>query len=374
MYSFRDIENNVDNYKIESAFIRHIHQQNTKPKQPVPVPVPVPVPILKQIHEEIRRPRPPNHPVFCEVKAMDTKENRNGLTVDKLQHVHLPSPTSLLLSVARLPIFIHILCHNEEDMIPLTVAHYRRYLPTATITIWDNESSDQSVSIARRLGCHIRTWKSNHDQIDDNKYVRIKGDVVQEHEWGWVFSIDMDEWACITEDDLANEVAIRNTHAIQFVGVQMAGDSNHPQLKDKSPNDFTTQLNRGHYHHFESKVLAVRRPEIQRIVYVPGAHDCQLFSNTSKLNTFKEFCNTSYNNIATDDVPHRSFIHVSQHTYLNKHACQLGLPYFTKKQTARYQRSEQMRKKGWAKHYERDPKEWYNQTLHFANEFVKHAS
>ena len=54
MYSFRDIENNVDNYKIESAFIRHIHQQNTKPKQPVPVPVPVPVPILKQIHEEIQ--------------------------------------------------------------------------------------------------------------------------------------------------------------------------------------------------------------------------------------------------------------------------------------------------------------------------------
>jgi hypothetical protein len=88
-------------------------------------------------------------------------------------------------------------------------------------TIYDNESTDNSVEIANQLSCNVVSWNSNNIQ-DDYKFAYIKNNVWKDILSGWVIIADMDEWLCITEDELCEEekngTTIINTQGIDIIG------------------------------------------------------------------------------------------------------------------------------------------------------------
>src|SRR4030095_4362362 len=77
-------------------------------------------------------------------------------------------------------------CYNEEAAIAETVAGFRAALPTATIYVYDNNSRDRTVGIARQAGAVVRTERQQGKvhvarrmfaDVDADIYVMADGDL-----------------------------------------------------------------------------------------------------------------------------------------------------------------------------------------------------
>ena len=218
-------------------------------------------------------------------------------------------------------IHIFLLCYNESVLLPHAIKHYKKYLPSCKITIYDNESTDNSVKIAKKLGCNVITFNTNN-KLNDYVIMHIKNNCWKHIHNGWIIVGDMDEFLCVTENELNNEKKLGTT-ILNIEGYDMIGESNSLDLSDidlqyiKKYNILTG----------ESKNMCFLRENIKEMNYCMGAH----------------YCNPIGNNIK-----------YSINTYINKHMSSLGLSYLINKHIKRYERAHDMRKLGYAVHYLND--------------------
>ena len=91
--------------------------------------------------------------------------------------------------MASLSIAVLLPCHNEEEAIAQTVQDFRRALPTATVYVYDNNSTDRTIEVARAAGatvrCETRQGKGHvvrrmFADIDADLYVMADGDATYE--------------------------------------------------------------------------------------------------------------------------------------------------------------------------------------------------
>ena len=94
---------------------------------------------------------------------------------------------------------------NEEELIGMTIGWYQKRFPKATITIMDNMSTDNTVSIASSKGCIIHSFDTGN-KLSDEAYLSLKNNIWKNNK-GWVLICDCDECLDITEKDLENETA-----------------------------------------------------------------------------------------------------------------------------------------------------------------------
>jgi hypothetical protein len=205
-------------------------------------------------------------------------------------------------------------------MLPLTVSYYKNIFPSCKITIYDNESTDNSVEIAKSLNCDVITWSSGNI-IDDNKYRDIKNSCWKGLSEGWVIVADMDEWLDITQEELEKESEL-GVSIITTKGLNMIGESNSLDLSDINLCEIKKYVKLDAF----SKKICFLREKITDMNYDYGAHNCKPEGN----------------------------LHYSSKEYYMKHMSYLGLPFLTDKWIKRYQRSELMRSKGLAVHYTDD--------------------
>jgi hypothetical protein len=234
---------------------------------------------------------------------------------------------------------IFLLCYNESSLLPHTIKHYKKYLPSCKITIYDNESTDNSVEIAKNAGCDIISWNSKNI-IDDYKYLDIKNNCWKKVKNGWIIVADMDEFLCITEEELLEEYQ-KGTTILKVRGVDMIGESNTIDLSDINLQEINKYVD----NYFESKKICFLRDSITDINYSIGAHNCNP----------------------------QGIIKYSVQTYINKHMAYLGLNFIINKIIKRYERSHLMRSKGVAVHYTNDInkiKNEYNNQLQRSNTFI----
>jgi len=211
---------------------------------------------------------------------------------------------------------IFLLCYNESPLLPHTIAHYKKLLPRSKITIYDNNSTDNSVQIATSLGCKVIPWNSDNI-FDYNKITYIKNNCWKTITDGWIIVADMDQLLCVTEDDLKREKELGNT-IISIRGLDMIGESNTLGLTDlnlQAINKFITNSK-------QDKSLCFYRNSIGEMNYTTS-HKCKPIGT----------------------------VRYTQQIYYNKHMSYLGLDYFTHKIITRYERTAKMRSLGIETHY-----------------------
>ena len=129
-------------------------------------------------------------------------------------------------------ITIYTLTYNEELMIEFFINHYRNRFPNCNIVIYDNESTDNTVDIAKKYGCEIITY-STDNTLSDQKYLDIKNNCWKESKTDWNIICDCDELIEVTYEDLLNEEKL-GTNFFKFEGYSMMNNTdniNIPEMK-----------------------------------------------------------------------------------------------------------------------------------------------
>jgi len=215
---------------------------------------------------------------------------------------------------------VFLLCYNESVLLPHVVKHYKKYLPSCKITIYDNESSDNSVEIAKSLGCSVVSWKTD-GTLNEFKLTDIKNNCWKSVKNGWVIVADMDEFLCVTEKNLLEEFN-KGVSILAVRGLDMIGESKLLDLSDIDLQLVTKYVD----NIYEYKWLCFLREKINDMNYDHGAHSCQ----------------------PSGDIV------FSSNEYINKHMSDLGLQFIINKNINRFNRSRLMHRYGLAQHYSED--------------------
>ena len=101
---------------------------------------------------------------------------------------------------------VYAVCHNEEKLLPYFLRHYSRF---ASMTIYDNESTDKSVKIATDGGARVISFNTTGEFREDIM-TEIRNTCWKESKAEWVIVCDIDELVC--HEDLPKALSsIRGT-------------------------------------------------------------------------------------------------------------------------------------------------------------------
>jgi glycosyltransferase involved in cell wall biosynthesis len=206
---------------------------------------------------------------------------------------------------------VFLLCYNEKIILPHTIHHYRTLLPGCKITILDNISNDGSQIIARQLGCTVRTFNTGNN-FDDYANQIQRNQCWKNIQNQWVIVCDMDEWLCITKDELIQE-DLQGTTILSVKGYDMIGDSKREDLNDVNLH----RLLFGNVSESENKPICFKAGPIREMMFEIGGHRAFPEGN----------------------------IRWSTNHYILKHMNYLGLPFKLMRQKQRFDRSHKARAK-----------------------------
>src|SRR5262249_33205836 len=91
----------------------------------------------------------------------------------------------MAMTAADLRIAVLVPCYNEEAAVATVVADFRKALPAATIYVYDNNSRDRTVAVAREAGAEVRSEthqgkghvvRRMFADVDADVYVLVDGD------------------------------------------------------------------------------------------------------------------------------------------------------------------------------------------------------
>ena len=178
---------------------------------------------------------------------------------------------------------IYLLCYNEKIYLPITVSYYKSQFPDAKITILDNYSTDNSVKIAKMLGCNVSYWcnSDNGKCENNNKYISVhtlkNGVNIRDRFWPdeedntWIITHDMDEFLCINDIQLEYEDKVGTT-IIWTNGYNMIGNSQKLDLSDVDLYEIST----GYRNNMFDKRVCFKKGPIKKMNFNgEGQHNCK---------------------------------------------------------------------------------------------------
>ena len=156
---------------------------------------------------------------------------------------------------------VYTVTYNEEYIIKFFVNHYRKKFPDCNIVIFDNFSTDDTVKIARSLGCVVKYYNTN-DTFSDKKIIDIKNNCWKDSETEWVIVCDCDELIQINEEQLKKEE--KNGYTIfKFNGYNLMNFN----------DNILENISYGWPDEAYDKILLFNKTKIKEINYNYGCHE-----------------------------------------------------------------------------------------------------
>ena len=116
---------------------------------------------------------------------------------------------------------IYTITWNEEILLPYFITFYKKRFSTIdlNIIIYDNESNDKTIEIAKSNNCLIYSYSTNNT-VNDVEYLNIKNNCWKKSTADWVIIVDCDEFIDIYESDLYN-LMNEEYNLVQTIGYNM---------------------------------------------------------------------------------------------------------------------------------------------------------
>src|SRR5260370_38009734 len=89
------------------------------------------------------------------------------------------------MTMTDLRIAVLVPCYNEEAAVATVIADFRKALPSAKICVYDNNSKDRTIAVAREAGAEVRSERRQGKghvvrrmfaDVDADIYVLVDGD------------------------------------------------------------------------------------------------------------------------------------------------------------------------------------------------------
>lgn len=156
---------------------------------------------------------------------------------------------------------VFTLAYNEAPFIQFMIEHYRTRFPDCPIVVYDNQSTDDTVKIAKDNGCRVVSFDTQ-DKFDELTNIEIKRNAWKSAETDWVIVCDTDELIDINQEDLVKEASCGSS-IIRFEAYDMVNMENN--------SDWPT-IKYGVRNKLYDKLYLFNRKRIYSINYLPGAH------------------------------------------------------------------------------------------------------
>jgi glycosyltransferase involved in cell wall biosynthesis len=160
-------------------------------------------------------------------------------------------------------ITVYTLAHNEELLIQFMIDHYRERFPSSNIVLYDNQSTDNTVQIARDNACGVVEFNTNN-KYHERRQMEIRNECFKGALTDWVLVCDMDELLDINEQELKDEIksgsTIIRTEVYDMINRQNNADVLSMKHAVKSP--------------LLGKLSLFNKKYIKEMNYGPGSHSC----------------------------------------------------------------------------------------------------
>lgn len=164
---------------------------------------------------------------------------------------------------------VFIIAWNEEKIISDIINWYRQRVPNCLITIMDNESTDQTIEIAERMGCKIVSFSTNNT-MDELSLMKVRNSCWKESEAQYIIVCDADEWV-----DVNRDILLRNNEEKEWDICKCMGYEMFSRLGD-APD----QIVNGTWSAGYCKPILFRKDSIQETNFEAGSHKANPKGNT----------------------------------------------------------------------------------------------
>lgn len=173
---------------------------------------------------------------------------------------------------------VHILCYNEEEILPFTLRHYRTFADR--IVVHDSFSTDRSRDIAKALGVEVVDWDTG-DALNDELARKLKAECWHGTMPDWCIAVDADELIYFPEGAARclREYRAQGLPAVRPYGFEMYADvfpTGEGQLYD--------EVKMGAPDNYWYAKPALYAPKlIQSIEYEAGAHHVRILLKNGRV-------------------------------------------------------------------------------------------